>query len=62
MPNMIKEISEWGLSLPYWEQAALDKIIGRIEITDEVIEDLSRYFLEDSKLIDQLPLQESKNH
>jgi ABC-type lipoprotein export system ATPase subunit len=50
MANILQEIRAWSSNLPYWEQAALDKIIGGIEITDEVIEELYKYLLEDSGL------------
>ena len=54
MASVLQEIRKWSSSLPYWEQAALDKIIGGVEITDEVIEELYQYQLEDTGL-DGLP-------
>ena len=47
MISELHEIRKWSTCLPYWEQAALDKVIGGVEITDEVsdaIGRLSRYF------------------
>ncbi len=54
MISVIQEIAKWAEDLPYWEQVALDKIIGGVEITDEVVEELFHYLLEDLGL-DGLP-------
>ena len=50
MPSILKEISEWASTLPYWEQAALEKIVAGVEITDETLEQLLNYLLEDAGL------------
>lgn len=50
MTSIIQEIRTWSSGLPYWEQVALDKIIGGVEIMDQVIEELYQYLLEDAGL------------
>lgn len=51
MPSILREISEWGTTLPYWEQAALEKIVAGADITaDDTLEELLQYLLEDAGL------------
>ena len=50
MPSILSEISEWGAALPYWEQAALEKIVTGIAITDDTLDELLQYLLEDADL------------
>lgn len=50
MPSIVREISEWGSTLPYWEQAALEKIVAGIPITDDILDELLQYLLEDAGL------------
>ncbi len=54
MPSILREISEWGAGLPYWEQAALEKIIAGVDISaDDTLEELLQYLLEDAGLTEQ---------
>jgi hypothetical protein len=54
MPSILREISEWGTDLPYWEQAALEKIISEVDpSTENSLEELLQYLLEDAGLADQ---------
>jgi ABC-type Na+ transport system ATPase subunit NatA len=50
MSSIVKEICEWGSKLPYWEQAALEKIFAGVEITEDVLRELLQYLLEDADL------------
>jgi len=50
MPSILREISEWSTTLPYWEQAALEKIVSGVTYTDGVYEELLQYLLEDAGL------------
>jgi hypothetical protein len=51
MPSVSAEIRQWATKLPYWEQAALDKIsIG--EPTDSDYNELLQYLLEDESLVE----------
>ncbi len=49
MAGILSELSQWAKTLPYWEQAALDKIIakGGSALTDADYEEFVQYFLED---------------
>jgi ABC-type lipoprotein export system ATPase subunit len=53
MPSIVREISEWGSTLPYWEQAALEKIVSGVTITDDELDELLQYLLEDAGLADK---------
>ena len=50
MPNVFEEIVIWAENLPFWEQAALDKIVAGDQITEEVIDELTDYLLENAGL------------
>jgi len=50
MPSVISQIAEWGTTLPYWEQAALERIFSGVKITDETLDELLQYLLEDAGL------------
>jgi hypothetical protein len=50
MKNVFKEIEEWAVNLPYWEQAALDKVISGKQFQDEDYNELLQYLLEDEQL------------
>lgn len=52
MSNVYEEITRWAIhgNLPFWEQAALDRILGGGVITEEVVEELVDYLLEDAEL------------
>lgn len=50
MQTIMKRIVEWGKSLPYWEQMALDRIIAGEPFTDDDYEQLLQFLLEDEGL------------
>jgi len=50
MASILREIIDWGTNLPYWEQAALDKILSGAQFTDETYDELLQYLLEDAGL------------
>lgn len=50
MTSVLSELSQWATTLPYWEQAALEKIVGGTRFTDEDYEELLQYLLEDAGL------------
>jgi ABC-type lipoprotein export system ATPase subunit len=51
MSNVFDEITYWASqNLPFWEQAALDKIIAGDPITDEILDVLLDFLLEDAGL------------
>jgi len=43
-------IRAWAIELPYWEQAALEKILGGVQFKEEDFEDLLNYCMEDAGL------------
>lgn len=51
MTSILTELSQWINTLPYWEQAALDKIVVGVELTESVYDELLQYLLEDAKLV-----------
>lgn len=58
MANILTELRQWANTLPYWEQAALDKIVAGAQFTDSEYEKMLQYLLEDADLakpIDQRP-------
>lgn len=50
MASVLNEISQWASALPYWEQAALEKIVASVVLTDEDYDQLLQYLLEDAAL------------
>ncbi len=52
MPSIISQIAEWGTTLPYWEQVALERIISGQNFTDDVYSNLLQLLLEDGGLSD----------
>ena len=50
MPSVIAEIKQWANSLPYWEQAALDKILSGTSLTNNEYGELVDYLLDDAGL------------
>lgn len=50
MTNVINEIRQWATTLPYWEQAALDKIAAGVQFTESEYDELLQYLLEDAGL------------
>ena len=50
MTSILTELSRWANKLPYWEQAALDKILAGVQLTESVYDELLHYLLEDEDL------------
>ena len=50
MTRILTELSQWTNTLPYWEQAALDKIVAGVQLTESVYDELLHYLLEDENL------------
>ena len=50
MANVMTEISEWVKDLPFWEQAALQRILAGEEFTPEFDKQLLKWLLEDKQL------------
>lgn len=50
MTDVLEELRQWASKLPFWEQAALDKILAGDEITDDDCDQLLQYLLEDAGL------------
>ena len=50
MTSILTELSQWANTLPYWEQAALDKIIAGVQLTESVYDELLQHLLEDADL------------
>ena len=59
MPSVIVEIKQWANSLPYWEQATLDKILSGTSLTNSDYGELVDYLLDDAGLT-TVPKQHSK--
>ncbi len=51
MTSILTELSQWANTLPYWEQAALDKIVAGVQLTESVYDELLYYLLEDANLV-----------
>lgn len=50
MASVLNEISQWASALPYWEQAALEKIVAGVVLADEDYDQLLQYLLEGAAL------------
>jgi len=50
MISVLTELRQWATTLPYWEQAALDKIVSGVQFTDSDYDELLQYLLEDANL------------
>lgn len=50
MPNVLQQIREWASELPYWEQAALERLVGGTKFSDADYDDILQYLLEDGGL------------
>lgn len=50
MTSVLMELSRWATTLPYWEQAALDKIVAGVNFTDDDYNKLLQYLLEGAEL------------
>ncbi|HXM15920.1 MAG TPA: hypothetical protein VN933_11810 [Candidatus Eremiobacteraceae bacterium] len=56
MRGSIDQLGSWAKSeLKYWERAALAKIADYTELTDDDINELVRYFVEDAGLAPSHP-------
>jgi len=53
MTSVLNRICDWATGLPYWEQAALNKILSGSTLAEADIEELVRYMLEDETLVPQ---------
>jgi DNA repair exonuclease SbcCD ATPase subunit len=53
MKNVMAEITTWALDLPFWEQAALDKIIFNENFRENDYEQILQYLLEDEGLVEE---------
>jgi len=51
MMNVLNELRSWAATLPYWEQAALEKIVKGAQFTESDYDELLRYLLEDEGLV-----------
>lgn len=51
MTSILAELRSWATTLPYWEQAALDKIVAGVQFIDSEYGELLQYLLEDADLI-----------
>jgi energy-coupling factor transporter ATP-binding protein EcfA2 len=50
MPSILSEIRQWANTLPYWEQAALHKLLAGVQFTEADYDELLQYLLEDEDL------------
>lgn len=50
MPNVLKELSSWASTLPFWEQLALEKIVTKGVFSDADCDECLQYLLEDAEL------------
>ncbi|MBI5651206.1 MAG: AAA family ATPase [Chloroflexi bacterium] len=50
MTNVMTELSNWVSTLPYWEQAALEKIVTGVSLGDSDYAELLQFLLEDEAL------------
>ncbi|MBN1547110.1 MAG: AAA family ATPase [Syntrophaceae bacterium] len=50
MKSVLVELSHWANTLPYWEQAALDRIVSGTNFVDSDYDELLQYLLEDANL------------
>ena len=50
MPSIINQIAEWGLTLPNWEQVALERILANNPFDEYVYEELLQSLLEEAGL------------
>ncbi|MDP3064800.1 MAG: AAA family ATPase [Chloroflexota bacterium] len=50
MPSILTQIGQWATTLPYWEQAALDRILAGVQLADAHYDELLRFLLEDEGL------------
>lgn len=50
MASILQLLRQWSEALPFWQQAALDQIVSGRPFTDEDLDLLVQYILEDKKL------------
>lgn len=53
MLSIVTEIKQWANELPYWEQAALDKVLAGGQFSDADYDKLLQYLLEDAGLAER---------
>ena len=58
MSNVFREIAEWAGELPYWEQAALDKVLSQNELNEVDYDELLQYLLEDAQLVEKVSIRQ----
>src|SRR6185436_3810206 len=49
MSKILHDITQWAETLPYWEQAALDKILSAKALVEDDYEELLGYLLADAE-------------
>lgn len=54
MTGVLGQIRTWAATLPYWEQAALEKVVSGVSRAEEDIDELLQYLLEDAKLAEPI--------
>jgi ABC-type lipoprotein export system ATPase subunit len=55
MNNVLSELAEWAEELPYWEQAALDKILSGKQLQEDDYQELLSLLLEENQEESSLP-------
>jgi hypothetical protein len=50
MTSVLRELRSWSAALPYWEQAALEKIVTGVQFSESDYNELLQYLLEDNDL------------
>lgn len=55
MASVLQQLREWATGLPFWEQAALERIVGGGRFTEDDYEDVLRLLLEDGGLAPATP-------
>ncbi|MFZ2410767.1 MAG: AAA family ATPase [Candidatus Methanoperedens sp.] len=54
MTSVLAEIRQWATTLPYWEQAALDRIMAGAQFTDLEYNELLQYLLQENGLAESI--------
>ncbi len=57
MTNVLAKLSHWATTLPYWEQAAFEKVVSGVSFTDSDYDELLQYLLEDANLAKPLGIR-----
>ncbi len=50
MTSILKELRSWAATLPYWEQATLEKIVKGVQLAESDYDELLQWLLEDEGL------------